>query len=636
MRLGLDSRRDGDGGPCECDGGPCCDGCHLLGTESRCSEDPVSFERECGPGGCGADVVERRLFRHCSGRSTDCPTDVLREGPAEVVEDCEASELCVFLETGPSCSPCAEGCAEGRCVEEQCSTGPCCEASRFAPTTARCSDTEVATECRCTGSECGSDLECRSQHRYCTGASADCTDAHLEWEGWELSEACSPDQICEAAGTVGLCTTCEHGCGVGSCVEPACVLWSQSGCRDPSCSVAGACAPARALIAGEDHTCAVLESGAVRCWGGAFYGQLGYGNRTIIGDDERPATARDIPVGGAVTQLGAGFYHTCAVLDSGAVRCWGYAGQGQLGYGNIDYVGDDALPSTAGDVSVGGRAVQIGAGMGHTCALLDSGAVRCWGTATFGRLGYGNETEFPGMSPAFLPSDAGDVSIGGVAVQIELGGWHTCALLATGGVRCWGNGEDGRLGYGDTASVGDDELPAAVGEVDVGGTVVQIAAGWHHTCALLDTGAVRCWGLAAQGQLGYGSTASIGDDEAPSSAGDVPVGCWVAQIAVGASHTCALCSRGSVRCWGDGADGELGYGDTDSIGDDETPSSAGDVAVGGTVVQIAAGFHHTCALLETGAIRCWGRGADGRLGYGDTRSVGDDELPSTAGDVPFL
>jgi alpha-tubulin suppressor-like RCC1 family protein len=80
--------------------------------------------------------------------------------------------------------------------------------------------------------------------------------------------------------------------------------------------------------------------------------------------------------------------------------------------------------------------------------------------------------------------------------------------------------------------------------------------------------------------------------------------------------------------------GQLGYGNTNTIGDDETPASAGDVDVGETVTQISAGAAHTCALLASGNIRCWGQGSDGRLGYGNQSDIGDDETPVSAGNVP--
>jgi cysteine-rich repeat protein len=399
------------------------------------------------------------------------------------------------------------------------------------------------------------------------------------------------------------------------------------------------------IAAGFEHTCALLETGRVRCWGRGGRGRLGYGTTTNVGDasGNLPADAGDVPVGATVLQIEVGAQHSCAVRDGGTVRCWGFGSSGRLGYGNTDNVGDspESIPGLVGNVSVGGPVVQLAGGDSHTCALLATGNVRCWGSGVSGRLGYGN-TFNVGTSTGNLPSDAGDIEVGGTVVQIAAGSEHSCALLDTGSVRCWGRGAAGRLGYGNTEDVGDalDNLPADAGNIEIGGTVVQVASGNQHTCALLDTGDVRCWGAGGFGILGYGNTDNVGDspDNLPVDAGNVPVGGRVVQIAAKGSHTCALLDTGSVRCWGRNISGQLGYGNTSSVGDtpDNLPSDAGDVRVGGAVVQIAAGAQHTCALIDTGNVRCWGAGSSGRLGYGNAESIGDtpDHLPSDAGNVP--
>ena len=382
--------------------------------------------------------------------------------------------------------------------------------------------------------------------------------------------------------------------------------------------------------AGFVHTCALLDTGVIRCWGSGVNGKLGYGNTESVGDDEAPASAGGVEVGGAVLQLSVGSLHTCVLLDTGAVKCWGDGSRGRLGYGNTNDVGDDETPASAGPVDVGGSVVHIAAGLQPTCALLVTGRVRCWGAGSSGQLGYGNTND---IGDDEVPASAGDVLVGAAAVEVHVGQAHSCALLDTAAVRCWGLGSFGILGYGNTDKIGDDNLPVSAGDVEVGGRIVQLVTGGTHTCALLDAGGLRCWGLASDGQLGYGNSDSIGDSETPASAGDVDVGDTVAQIAVGDRHTCAVLDTGSVRCWGLGSDGQLGYASPENIGEDETPAAVGDIQVGGTVVQVVAGFAHTCALLDTGTVRCWGRGASGRLGYGNTNNIGDDETPSSAGDV---
>ena len=331
-----------------------------------------------------------------------------------------------------------------------------------------------------------------------------------------------------------------------------------------------------------------------------------------------------------VVALSTGAHHTCAQLDTGALRCWGASGG--YAYGNTQTIGDDEYPFTAGDVDVGGSVVQMSAGVGHTCVLLRGGAVRCWGGPM--GLGYGNFQKIGDDEP---PGSGGDVNVGGPVTHVEVGRDHTCAIMVGGAVRCWGAGYAGQLGYGNTDDVGITNEPFEVGDVPVGGPVVQLALGGLHTCALLDQGNVRCWGRGNHGQLGYSSPVSVGDEELPEDWGDVNVGGVVVQIAAGEDHTCAVLETGTVRCWGRGQYGQLGYPGNfipENIGDNETPASVGDVDVGGVVTAIALGTDHTCALLEAGTVRCWGWGEKGRLGYGNLVSVGTYIPPSAAGDVP--
>jgi alpha-tubulin suppressor-like RCC1 family protein len=392
----------------------------------------------------------------------------------------------------------------------------------------------------------------------------------------------------------------------------------------------------REVSAGGTHTCALLVDGRVRCWGDNSFNQLGYQNRLPVGDDEFPSGAGDVNVGGPVTQIAAGESHTCALLDTRAVRCWGFAGAAALGYGRSPELNE---PAAYGDVTVGGDVTQIDVGLRHSCAVLATGKVRCWGENESGELGYAGRLP---VGDDEVPASAGDVEVGGSVRQISLGAAHTCALLESGTVRCWGSNSRGQLGYPHTWNVGDDEAPTSAGDVQVGAPVVQVTAGDAHTCALLAGGTVRCWGFAGSGRLGYTNPQNIGDDEHPAVAGDVAVGGTVVEISAGAEHTCARLQGGAVRCWGSGVTAALGYGNRTSIGDDELPSSAGDVDVGGVVSRISAGSRHTCALLTTGFVRCWGALAFNAmglpapspvLGYPRRDPVGDNEPPSSAGDV---
>ena len=345
-----------------------------------------------------------------------------------------------------------------------------------------------------------------------------------------------------------------------------------------------ASAAAGQLDAGAHHTCATLAALTLRCWGFSGDGQLGYGDRNTIGDDERPGSVAPVNLGpgSAVAAVAAGGYHTCALLADGRLRCWGYGFDGQLGYGDRNSIGDDEAPGSVGPVDLGpGRTTKaISAGDFHTCAVLDDGSVRCWGLGAEGQLGYGNTDRIGDNEPLRLVGPV-DLGPGRTATAITAGGAHTCALLDDGRVRCWGNGGNGRLGSGGAGNVGDDpgETPGSVEPVNLGAgrTAKAISAGDFHTCAVLDDGTVRCWGYGGDGELGYGNRNWIGDDEAPGSVGPVDLGSGRTAVAItaGGAHTCALLDDASVRCWGFGRYGRLGYGNTRTVGDDEAPGSVG-------------------------------------------------------------
>jgi len=390
---------------------------------------------------------------------------------------------------------------------------------------------------------------------------------------------------------------------------------------------------ARQVVAGGGQTCLLTEDGAVRCWGYNETGQLGCGTAEPIGDDEPASAGCVVDLGGRVVQLAGGFLHTCALLEGGRVRCWGLGDGGRLGYGNTDTIGDDESPASAGDVDVGGTVLQVDVGGTNTCAVLEGGRLRCWGGALFGQLGHGDVEP---IGDDETPASAGDIDVGGRVLQVAVGGGHVCALLEDGFVRCWGDGSRGQLGHGDVETIGDDEAPASAGPVDVGGPVARIASGRYNTCALRTDGQVFCWGEGIDGQLGNLSSETIGDDETPALAGPVDVGGPAVDVLLGPSHACVLLEGGGVRCWGSSLHGPLGYGDMHNVGDDETPASVGDIDVGGTVVALSSGKFYNCAIMADLAVRCWGSGADGQLGYGTMDAVGDDETPASAGDVPVF
>lgn len=383
------------------------------------------------------------------------------------------------------------------------------------------------------------------------------------------------------------------------------------------------------LRAGDVHTCAVLNDGSVRCWGSGGQGRLGYGNTDTIGDNETPASKGAVPLPEKVSQLATGGAHTCALLSSGLVRCWGNNTYGQLGYRHTNHIGDTEPITSMGYVNLGGTpAVRITAGANHTCALLTTGKVRCWGLNNYGQLGYGHTNN---IGDDEEPS-AVDVQVGAPVQDVFARGNSTCALLLSGKVRCWGYNGYGQLGYSNGGSpVGDNEHPSSMGDVNLGGNVAQLAMGPDHTCALMDTGAVKCWGYNANGQVGNNSTSASFNP----TASDVSLGAGnkAIQIAVGSSHSCALLGSGLIKCWGLASSGQLGYGNASQL----LMPASNPVGLNNIPAYfLTAGANHTCALLTNGKALCWGVGSNGQLGYSNTNNIGDDELPSTQDGISLL
>lgn len=337
-----------------------------------------------------------------------------------------------------------------------------------------------------------------------------------------------------------------------------------------------------------------------------------------------PSAAGDVPLGGKATDLESGAHHVCAILESGKLVCWGKNTEGQLGLGHKQNIGDDETPEVVGEVNLGARPIQMGLGSTETCVVVNGGGLRCWGH--YGGLAYGDGNRKIGVVE--VPAQAGDALIGGPVVQASAGLEFACALMQAGTVRCWG-GMRFPLGWGEPRPQ-FKQTPAQLGDISIGGKVVQIATGGQHICARLEGGSVRCWGSGGSGRLGYASMAKVGETNTPAQVGDVQLGGNAAAVAAGVVNTCAILSEGRLRCWGYGAEGALGYGNRNDVGDDEIPAAAGDVPVGGRVAQVACGRSHTCVLLESGTIRCWGNGGKGATGYGRPEKIGDDEPASAA------
>jgi alpha-tubulin suppressor-like RCC1 family protein len=345
------------------------------------------------------------------------------------------------------------------------------------------------------------------------------------------------------------------------------------------------------------HTCAVLADGTAKCWGANDQGQLGKGSTSV--SEQTPVAVSGLS--GAV-QISVGFQHSCALLSSGGAKCWGNNDYWELGSTSTS---PDPSATAVDSFSVGPRAVAIEAGSSHTCAVTADAAAMCWGSNGSGRLGNGSTTNSP------IPVRVADLSN---VTAVSAGGAHSCALVATGVMTCWGYNAYGQLADGTTVSRTTPlDLVFLLG-------ITAISAGGNHTCALVSNGTVKCWGLNSSGQLGDGTTTNRKSPVTVKTSSTTTLSGVIA-ISAGTSHTCALLSNGTARCWGAGGSGRLGNGSTSNHAYAVAVSGVTtSTSVSARFTSISAGGAHTCARIANGTAKCWGAGGSGRLGNASTSS----------------
>ncbi|MEX1254535.1 MAG: flexitail domain-containing putative surface protein [Dehalococcoidia bacterium] len=243
-----------------------------------------------------------------------------------------------------------------------------------------------------------------------------------------------------------------------------------------------------------------MDVGSVECWGiNASSTQASNTPSEVLAENGTPFTH--------IRQIAAGFMHACAVDAAGGVWCWGSNSLGELGDGSHG----SSRPYAAPVVDTHGESLtdvrSVAASWDFTCALTGAGAVKCWGYNWFGALGVGGVT-----GPAYLsgqddfrahPQDVVGLGRPAVAVDTNGGGLHPCALLDDGTVKCWGLN-----GFGEVNGLAAPGQPDGSGYFStptgapVKGNAVAVSAGGMHTCALLDNGAVTCWGMDWYGITG--------------------------------------------------------------------------------------------------------------------------------------
>jgi S1-C subfamily serine protease len=271
----------------------------------------------------------------------------------------------------------------------------------------------------------------------------------------------------------------------------------------------------RRLSMRDDHACGIAAGGRAFCVGPNANGQLGDG--TTVSRYDSPA---EVAGGLAFQSISAGSGHTCGIVQTGDVYCWGLDEGGQLG---SPFDGDRTTPVR---VPVTGPFRTVSAIWQYTCGLTTAGEAWCWGAVA------GNSF-LRRSSPARYAPDL-------TFVALTAGWYQFCGITAAGRAYCQGFNENGELGTGSPDDGFHEEPMPVAGDH----AFTSITSGVMHTCGLTLEGQAWCWGSNDSGQLGNGTTA----------ASAVPVrvsgGHAFEAVSAGGLHTCGLTPDGEVWCWG--------------------------------------------------------------------------------------
>jgi alpha-tubulin suppressor-like RCC1 family protein len=419
----------------------------------------------------------------------------------------------------------------------------------------------------------------------------------------------SPDQESTAATDWASVSAGNHTCAIKTDGTLWCWGWDGGGQlgngavtddQDSPDQEATAATDWATVSAGYEHTCAIKTDGTLWCWGSDWDGRLGNG---ADGDQDSPDQESTAATDWASVSAGPG--HTCAIKTDGTLWCWGGDWGGRLGNGadgNQDSPDQESTAATDW--------ATVSAGTDHTCAIKTDGTVWCWGYDGHGRLGNGADGDQD--SPDQESTAATDWA------TVSAGREHTCAIKTDGTLWCWGSDGDGRLGNGaDGAQNSPDQESTAATDW------ATVSAGYSHTCAIKTNGTLWCWGRDADGALGNGGL--TGNQQSPSQESTAASN-W-ASVVTGDNYTCALKTNGTIWCWGDDDQGQLGNGAESGaqISPMQELTQANDWAA------VSALVNHTCAVKTNGALWCWGHGRDGKLGNGATLPIQNIECMNPPG-----
>ncbi|XP_038719650.1 PH, RCC1 and FYVE domains-containing protein 1-like isoform X1 [Tripterygium wilfordii] len=311
------------------------------------------------------------------------------------------------------------------------------------------------------------------------------------------------------------------------------------------------------IACGARHAALVTKQGEIFSWGEESGGRLGHG---VDSDIMHPKLIEALcNTNTNIEFVACGEYHTCAVTLSGDLYTWGDGTRnyGLLGHGNEV---SHWVPKRVNGPLEGIHVASISCGPWHTAVVTSAGQLFTFGDGVFGALGHGDRKSVS------IPREVDSLK-GLRVVQAACGVWHTAAIVevmvgnssssncSSGKLFTWGDGDKGRLGHGDKEAKLVPTCVAALVEPNF----CQVACGHSLTVALTTSGHVYTLGSPVYGQLGNPQA----DGKHPARVEGKLSRIFVEEIACGANHVAVLTSKTEVYTWGKGANGRLGHGDTD-------------------------------------------------------------------------
>ncbi|MDR0591421.1 MAG: IPT/TIG domain-containing protein, partial [Candidatus Nomurabacteria bacterium] len=372
-------------------------------------------------------------------------------------------------------------------------------------------------------------------------------------------------------------------------------------------------------VAGGRHHCAIAADNYIYCWGYNGDGVLGNGTNTSSSIPVRVSQGA-MPNQNGAKAIGDGVYSNCAIASDNWVYCWGANGNGALGNGPATAASNTPVKVSQGAIPANATIKKLAIGQDGGCVIASDDWAYCWGRNADGQVGNPSASS-PQRTPIALNHD--NIPSGAKIVDLSMGFGYGCAIIDTGAAYCWGNNGYGALGDGTSTA---RNKPVAV-SMPSGVTFSQITAGGvtgsgsSVTCATATNGDAYCWGYGSWRQVGNGTTTATNNTPKLVSQGARPSGVGFRSVTTGsynASYTvvCGLGTDNKVYCWGTGDTGELGNGTAN--GTSNVPAAAVSMPSGVTVLQLATGSDHSCAIGSDYNMYCWGYGDAGRLGNNAT------------------